>query len=86
MVYIKISEEFQNGAQELLNLFFPGNGFVFVDDIPEVSSCDILITLNIEIRDNGLDIKSGCGRETGTCIPKQHALIMKPGQKRQVPR
>lgn len=57
MVYIKISEEFQNGAQELLNLFFPGNGFVFVDDIPEVSSCDILITLNIEIRDNGLDIK-----------------------------
>ncbi|NLM10535.1 MAG: coproporphyrinogen dehydrogenase HemZ [Clostridiaceae bacterium] len=47
MVYIKIPEEFGYEARELLNLFFPGNGFAFAEDTSRVSSHDVMITLDI---------------------------------------
>lgn len=57
MVYINIPEEFRNGAWELLVLFFPVNEFAFTDSIPKISSCDVLITLDITSHGKGLLIK-----------------------------
>jgi len=54
MVYFNTPDEFRNGAWELLVLFFPGNEILFTENTSEVPSGDLLITLDITERNNGL--------------------------------
>ncbi|HEY8422072.1 MAG TPA: coproporphyrinogen dehydrogenase HemZ [Thermoclostridium sp.] len=57
MVYVKIPEEFRNGAWELLVLFFPENEFTFTDCSSQASFCDLLVSFDITGQNNGLLIK-----------------------------
>jgi len=56
MVYIKMPEEFRTGADELVNLFFARDLYVFSDNTEKATEDDIHVTVDIKERENDFEI------------------------------
>lgn len=76
MLYIVIPEEFRSGAEELIKLFFPRNGYKFIEKTDILDPNDIFISLDINDENDNHEIKI-CLKHEDEILYSESACIEK---------